>query len=478
MSTFWGMSSLQTSLLILGASGDLSKRLLLPGLATLLEVKTDWDVQLIGAGVEDISDADWKQQVRESFENAQASKNEDEGAEAEATLSDRLQAVVDASSYRKADVTSADDLRALLADCEHDPAIYFALPPAVTEKSCEVLKDLDLPSGTRLALEKPFGTDAASAEHLNDVLHSFLPEERIHRVDHFLGRSTVLNLLGLRFANRIIEPLLSSQHVERVDIVYDETLGLEGRARYYDKAGALVDMIQSHLLQVLAVVAMEAPASIDADDLRTQKELVLRAVRPWGGDVVAAGKRARYTAGKIGDRELPSYVDEDGVDPSLGTETLAQLKLEIANWRWAGVPFTLRSGKALGKQRREILITFKDSPHVPLGLSGAERPDRLCIWIAPDEMQLELNVNGPGDPYTIDHTALEVSFNPGRLSAYGEVLAGVLEGDATLSVRGDSAVQGWKVVEPFLAVWRDGTTPLDDYAAGSEGPDAWDNIDA
>ncbi len=473
------MASLQTSLLILGASGDLSKRLLLPGLATLLEVKTDWDVQLVGAGVEDLSDSDWKQLVHDAFTNAQASKNEeDEGASGGSRLSERLQAVVDASSYRKADVTSADDLTALLGECQHDPAVYFALPPAVTEKSCEVLKGLDLPSGIRLALEKPFGTDAESAEHLNDLLHSFLPESRIHRVDHFLGRSTVLNLLGLRFANRIIEPLLSSQHVARVDIVYDETLGLEGRARYYDKAGALVDMIQSHLLQVMAVVAMEAPASIDADDLRTQKELVLRAVRPWGGDVVAAGKRARYTAGTVGDRSMPSYVDEDGVDPSLGTETLAQLKLEIANWRWAGVPFTLRSGKALGKQRREILITFKDSPHVPNGLSGAVKPDRLCIWIAPDEMQLELNVNGPGDPYTVDHTALTTTFNPGRLSAYGEVLAGVLEGDATLSVRGDSAVQGWKVVEPFLTAWRNGDTPLDDYAAGSDGPDGWDNIDS
>uniref|UniRef100_A0A942T9F3 Glucose-6-phosphate dehydrogenase n=1 Tax=Neobacillus citreus TaxID=2833578 RepID=A0A942T9F3_9BACI len=473
------MSSLQTTLLILGASGDLSKRLLLPGLATLLEVKDDWDVQLVGAGVEDLSDDEWKAQVRESFENAQASKNEeDEGAAGDTRLSERLRSVVAASRYRRADVTDADDLRALLGVCDHDPAIYFALPPAVTEKSCAVLKDLDLPSGTRLALEKPFGTDARSAEQLNELLHSFLPEERIHRVDHFLGRSTVLNLLGLRFANRVIEPLLSAQHVARVDLVYDETLGLEGRARYYDKAGALVDMIQSHLLQVLAVVAMEAPASIDADDLRTQKELVLRAVRPWGGDVVAAGKRGRYTAGTVGDRQLPSYVDEDGVDPSLGTETLAQITLEIANWRWAGVPFTLRSGKALGKQRREIVITFKDSPHVPNGLTGAELPDRLRIWIAPDEMQLELNVNGAGDPYTIDHTTLETTLNPGRLSAYGEVLAGVLEGDATLSVRGDSAVQGWKVVEPFLQAWRDGKTPLDDYTAGSEGPDSWDNIDA
>ncbi|WP_420365274.1 glucose-6-phosphate dehydrogenase [Curtobacterium sp. L3-7] len=472
------MASLQTTLLILGASGDLSKRLLLPGLATLLEVKTDWDIQLVGAGVEDISDADWKQLVHESFENAQASKDEDEGAEGTAKLPERLQSVVDASSYRKADVTDADDLKALLAACQHDPAVYFALPPAVTEKSCEVLKGLDLPEGTRLALEKPFGTDAASAEHLNDVLHSFLPEERIHRVDHFLGRSTVLNLLGLRFANRIVEPLLSSVHVDRVDIVYDETLGLEGRARYYDKAGALVDMIQSHLLQVMAVVAMEAPASIDADDLRTQKELVLRAVRPWGGDPLTAGKRGRYTAGTIGERSLPSYVDEDGVDPQIGTETLAQITLEIANWRWAGVPFTLRSGKALGAQRREIVITFKDSPHVPDGLTGVQRPDRLRIWIAPDQMQLELNVNGPGDPYTIDHTALEVSFNPGRLSAYGEVLAGVLEGDAALSVRGDSAVQGWKVVEPFLTAWQAGKVPLDDYPAGSEGPEGWDNIQA
>ncbi|MBT2503640.1 glucose-6-phosphate dehydrogenase [Curtobacterium sp. ISL-83] len=473
------MSSLQTTLLILGASGDLSKRLLLPGLATLLEVKADWDIQLVGAGAEDLDDAAWKQLVHDAFEDAQASKNEeDEGASGHATLSERLQRVVDASHYRKADVTSADDLTTLLGECDHDPAIYFALPPAVTEKSCEQLAHLDLPATTRLALEKPFGTDAASAEHLNDLLHSFIPEERIHRVDHFLGRSTVLNLLGLRFANRVIEPLLSSQHVERVDIVYDETLGLENRARYYDKAGALTDMIQSHLLQVLAVVAMEAPASIEADDLRSQKELVLRAVRPWKGDVIASGKRARYTAGTIDGRSLPSYVDEDGVDPSLGTETLAQLTLEIANWRWAGVPFTLRSGKALGKQRREILITFKDSPHLPVGLSGAERPDRLRIWIAPDEMQLEINVNGAGDPYTIDHTTLSTTLNPGRLSAYGEVLAGVLEGDATLSVRGDSAVQGWKIVEPFLTAWRSGDAPLDEYPAGSEGPENWDNIEA
>ncbi|PZE78447.1 MULTISPECIES: glucose-6-phosphate dehydrogenase [unclassified Curtobacterium] len=455
--------AIQTTLLILGASGDLTKRLLLPGLATLLDVKQDWDIELIGAGVDELSDEDWKQRVRESFSSAECS-------------GDRFEQIIAASHYRKTDVTSADDLGELLAQCSHAPAIYFALPPAITEQACEQLKGMDLPDGVRLAMEKPFGTDAASAEKLNELLHSFIPEERIHRVDHFLGRSTVLNLLGLRFSNRIIEPLLSSTHVESVDIIYDETLGLENRARYYDHAGALTDMIQSHLLQVLAVVAMEAPATLDADDLRTQKQLVFRAVKPWGDDPATAGKRARYTAGTVGDRQLPSYVDEDGVDPANQTETLAQMTVEVANWRWAGVPFTLRSGKALGEPRREIVINFRPSPHVPDGVGGEHEQDRLRIWIAPDEMSLELNVNGPGDPYVVDRAKLETKFNPGRLTAYGEVLAGVLEGDATLSVRGDSAVQCWRIVQPVIDAWRNGESPIDEYPAGSHGPSNWDNL--
>ncbi|MFZ7086841.1 glucose-6-phosphate dehydrogenase [Curtobacterium sp. RRHDQ10] len=454
---------IQTTLLILGASGDLSKRLLLPGLATLLDVKEDFDVQLIGAGVEDLSEDDWRGIVRDAFRSADCSGG-------------RFDEVAAKSTYTKADVTSADDLTALLGACDHDPAIYFALPPAITEQACAVLAKLDLPPQTRLAMEKPFGTDADSATKLNELLHTFIPEQRIHRVDHFLGRSTVLNLLGLRFSNRIIEPLLSSTHVESVDIVYDETLGLENRARYYDHAGALTDMIQSHLLQVLAVVAMEAPASLSADDLQSQKELVFRAVKPWGGDPATAGKRARYTAGTVGDRTLPSYVDEDGVDPDNETETLAQVTVEVANWRWAGVPFTMRSGKALGQQRREIIITFKPSPHVPDGVKGHHEQDKLRIWIAPDEMSLELNVNGPGDPYEIDRAKLETKFNPGRLSAYGEVLAGVLEGDSTLSVRGDSAVQCWKIVQPVIDAWKHDESPLDEYPAGSSGPESWDNL--
>jgi glucose-6-phosphate 1-dehydrogenase len=465
-----------TTLLVLGASGDLSKRLLLPGLASLLDAREDLDVQLVGAGAEDLDDDAWTQLVRDAFTSM--SEAADEGAASTPQrLSDKLEQVITSSRYRKTDVTSAEGLKAVIAEADNDPAIYFALPPAITEKACEQLAHLDLPAGTRLAMEKPFGTDAASAEKLNELLHSFIPEDRIHRVDHFLGRSTVLNLLGLRFTNRIIEPLLSSMHVDSVDIIYDETLGLENRARYYDTAGALVDMIQSHLLQVLAVVAMEAPASLEADDVQTQKELVFRAIRPWGGDAATAGKRARYTAGRVGDRQLPAYVDEEGVDPSHGTETLAQVTLEVANWRWAGVPFNLRSGKALGAQRREIIITFKESPHVPSGMQGNCEPDRLRIWIAPDEMSLELNVNGPGDPYAIDRAELEAKFNPGKLTAYGEVLSGVLEGDSTLSVRGDSAVQCWRIVQPIIDAWKSDHSPLDEYAAGSQGPTNWDNLE-
>jgi glucose-6-phosphate 1-dehydrogenase len=456
--------TVKTTLLILGASGDLTKRLLLPGLGTLLDVKKDWDIELIGAGTDDLSDAEWKQVVTESFASVDCDGKQ-------------FKKVIANSKYVKADVTSESDLESLVEQCGSDPAIYFALPPAITEKACEVLSKLELPKDTRLAMEKPFGTDADSAEKLNELLHSFIPESRIHRVDHFLGRSTVLNLLGLRFSNRIIEPLLSSTHVDSVDIIYDETLGLENRARYYDHAGALTDMIQSHLLQVLAVVAMEAPASLSADDVQTQKELVFRAVKPWRERPSQSSHRARYTAGKVGDRKLPSYVDEDGVDPKNQTETLAQLTVEVANWRWAGVPFTLRSGKALGEQRREIIITFKPTPHLPDGMTGAKEPDRLRIWIAPDEMSLELNVNGPGDPYELDRAKLQTTFNPGRLTAYGEVLAGVLEGDATLSVRGDSAVQCWRIVQPFIDAWKKNKTPLDEYAAGSVGPDAWNNLE-
>ncbi|GAA4265598.1 glucose-6-phosphate dehydrogenase [Frondihabitans peucedani] len=448
-----------STLLILGASGDLSARLLMPGLGMLLTKEPERRVQLLGAGVEEISDADWKKRVKASFDS--------EGASGPA-----VEQLLATTTYMTSDVTAKDDLQALFDACEATPAVYFALPPAITEKACEQLATMDLPPETSLALEKPFGTDEESAKHLNALLARIVPEGRIHRVDHFLGRSTVLNLLGLRFANRLIEPMLSNRDVESIEIVYDEQLGLENRARYYDHAGALVDMIQSHLLQVMAVLVMEAPATLRAEDLRDQKQLALRATRIWEDDPTSS-RRARYSAGTVDGRELPAYRDEDGVDPDLGTETLAEVVVEVRNMRWAGVPILLRSGKALASHRREIIVTFKAPSHVPPEFTTLRSADRLRICIAPDEMSLEINVNGPGDPYVIDRATLKTEFNAGDLPAYGEVLQGILDGDAALSVRGDAAVEGWRIVAPVLTAWKDGRVPLDEYPAGSDGPESW-----
>jgi glucose-6-phosphate 1-dehydrogenase len=415
---------------------------------------------LVGSGAEDWSDDQWRDTVRKSFSTVDAKGP---------AVTDLLKKTV----YRKADVTDRAQLQELIDVCAGAPALYFALPPAITAKACEVLSKMQLPAGIQLALEKPFGTDEKSARALNKLLATFVSEDQIHRIDHFLGQSTVFNLLGLRFANRIFEPLWNADNIARVDIVYDEELGLENRARYYDTAGALIDMIQSHLLQVLAVVAMEPPSSLSAPDLRDAKGIVIRATRVWNDSPVESSRRARYTAGTAGGEKMPSYADEPGVDPSRETETLAELTLEVNTWRWAGVPFTLRSGKALGSRRREIVITFKDAQRVPAGLRGAKEPTRLRFLLAPDAMSFELNINGPGDPHVIERGVLQAEFGEGELLAYAEVLEAVFDGDPTLSVRGDTAEECWRIVAPVLAEWKKGQVPLDTYAAGSHGPASW-----
>ncbi len=449
------------TLLLLGASGDLAGRLLMPALGQLLDAEPERrSIVLVGAGSEDWDAATWQQRVRSAFESAKVS-------------SETIDAVLSSTRYSKADVTSADDMKSLIEASPPAPALYFALPPAVTENACKALQQLSLPPGTTLALEKPFGTNEASAASLNDQLANLVPETQVHRIDHFLGRSTVLNLLGVRFANRLFEPLWSNEHIDRVDIVFDEQLTLENRARYYDNAGALTDMIQSHLLQILALVAMDPIAEVNAVDLRDAKAQALRACQPWQGDPVKASKRARYTAGSIEERAVPNYADEPGVDPARNTETLAELTVEVANWRWAGVPFRLRSGKALAERRKEVVITFKPLPHLPVGLHGEPIPDRLRLVMQPDRVSLETNMNGPDDPFSLDRVALAADLNPGRLPAYGEVLAGMLDADPLLSVRGDTAEECWRIVDPVLEAWRSNSVPLDEYAAGSSGPTSW-----
>jgi glucose-6-phosphate 1-dehydrogenase len=449
-----------TTLCILGAAGDLTSRLLLPALGELLTEEPQRRLRLIGAGIDDLDDDKWRAIVDKAFAAAKAS-------------GPAVDAVRSAATYRRTDITDSDDFAGLLSECSGHIALYFAVPPGIAAKGCRALERVELPDRLILGLEKPFGTDEASARALNEQLSQLVPEPQVYRIDHFMGRSTVLNVLGLRFANRVFEPVWSNDHIDAVTIRYDETLGLEGRAGYYDQAGAMVDMIQSHLLQVLAVVAIDPPATLDAVDFRDAKAAALRATKVWDDDPVANSRRARYTAGSVGDRQLPAYADEGGVDPSRDTETLAEVTFEVGTSRWAGVPFTLRSGKALGEKISEIVLHFKPVSHLPQGFEGSTAPAVLRLSLGPDRMSLELNLTGPGEPFHLDRATIGAEFGEGERRAYSEVLEGILDGDPTLSVRGDTAEQCWRIVQPVLDAWRSGAVPLDEYPAGSNGPVDW-----
>jgi glucose-6-phosphate 1-dehydrogenase len=445
------------TLIILGAGGDLASRLLMPGLASLLASSRGEEMQLIGVDRAPLSDAKWKSVVTKAFKGSPSAL----GAK-----------VAERSFYLQGDASSGADLMRAINAATGRVALYFALPPAVAALACAALADEKLPSGIVFALEKPFGTDLASARALNRLLQRELPEEQVFRVDHFLGKSTVLNLLGLRFANRMFEPLLSAQNVSHVEIVFEEALALEGRAGYYDKAGALIDMIQSHLLQVLALATMEPPSSVSSEDLRGGMAQALRATRPWAKNGTES-RRARYSAGKIGRRALPAYASEPGVDPARQTETLAEITVAVDTWRWAGVPFVLRSGKAIGDPRQELIFTFRDVPHLPTGFSGPSRQAKLRVGFNPGRLTVDIVTNGRDDPFDLEWDTMVSEFAPSELQTYGEVLAELLAGDPTLSVRGDVAEECWRIVSPVIAAWKKNAVPLDSYPAGSSGPKSW-----
>lgn len=452
------------TLLLLGASGDLTARLLLPGLGALLSKhELAGGLQLIGSALDDWDDQRWRGQVSESFGSVDASGNQ-------------LDTVLDTTRYLQADVTDQDDLQTLIDAAQGRLIIYFALPPAITEQACQALERAGVPDDTELLIEKPFGSDAESAAELNALVNRLVPEEQIHRIDHFVAMATVLNILGLRFANRMIEPVLNNQHVASVDVIYDESLTLEGRADFYDSTGALVDMMQSHMLEVLALFAMDPTPTLGAEDIRDGKAQVLRSTHIWDDDPLTYSRRARYTAGTIDDRQVPSYVDEAGIDPSRNTETFAEIVVAVETWRWSGVPFRVRSGKSIGSPRAEITVTFKAPPHIPEGMDGYTSPDRLHIGInlGANELGIDLNITGPGDPFRIDPVRLQEAFGAGELPPYGEVFKGILvDGAAPLSLRGDMVVRSWEIIEPVRQAWQDNQVPMRQYQAGSPGPTGW-----
>lgn len=450
-------------LVVLGATGDLTGRYLLTALAELVAARSlPGDLDIVGVDRREWDTARFRDHAATRLRRHAAHL----GADARRALVERL-------SYVAGDVTDAASLAGAFGTDLDASVAYLALPPAVFAPAIEALAGIGLSYQSRIVVEKPFGTDLASAQGLNGLLHRHFPEETVFRVDHFLGKQTVQNILGLRFANRLFEPSWNRHHVGAVDIVWDETVALAGRAGYYDHTGALRDVIQNHLLQLLCFVAMEKPAALDGKELRDRKVELLRAVRPLSpAEVLASTRRGRYRAGHVRGLDVPDYVQEPGVDPAGRTETFAEVTLFVDNDRWRGVPFRLRTGKALAADRREINLTFLPVPDALFGQEGEPPVNRLSLRMGPDRMVLDLALNGAGDPFCLEAAALELTLAPQDISAHARLLVEALEGDPALSIRGDEAEECWRIVGPIVDQW-DGTgPPLLDYAAGSTGPTA------
>jgi glucose-6-phosphate 1-dehydrogenase len=435
------------SLIIFGASGDLAGRFLLPALATLqASGRLAEDFTIVGTAREPWDDAAFRRHGTECLV-----------ANAGDVPREHRDALTRSLRYQPADLADAHEVATVVGRAGDGPvAAYLALPPGLFAAAVTALGAAGLPTGSRIALEKPFGESLAEAVALNATLADTIGdagEQAVFRVDHVLGMATVRNLLALRCRDALLGAVWDSAHIEQVEVRWEEDLALEGRAGYYDDAGALKDVMQNHMLQVLTLLAMEPPEGPGERELRDAKVAVLRAARA----PTKRTRRARYGAGRIGDRAVPAYVDEEGVDPARGTETFAEMMLELDMTRWRDTRFVLRAGKALRARRKEAIVRFRaDAP--------GRTPEELRIGIdGPRDIALRLN---GAAPITLTGTPPAPDVPP-----YGCVLLDLLEGGSTLAVRGDGAEEAWRVVEPVLTAWRDGLVPLEEYPAGSDGPD-------
>lgn len=440
-------------LALFGATGDLAGRFLLPTLARLLAARELPDgFEIVGAAREALDDDGFRRLASDQL-----------GRHAPDVPTDVRAGLVEVLRYLPVDLSDPASVARVVAGDARPVAAYLALPPSTFATVVRTLAAVELPDGSRIVLEKPFGEDLESAVALNDLLARVAGEDAVFRVDHVLGMATVHNLIGIRLANRVLEPLWNSTHVEQVDILWDETLAVEGRARYYDDTGALEDVIQNHLLQILCLFAMEPPSSVSPNELRDRKVDVLRSVRTLtADDVVDRTTRGRYA----------TYIDEEGVDPTRGTETFAEVLLELDSPRWSGTRFLLRTGKALGRRRKGVIVRFRPAPSLPFGPDVGVPPcNELRIGLdGPESFALHLTGSAPGPPPHLVPLVLSAALPAGELPAYSHVLLHVLQGDSTLSIRGDEAELAWRIVTPIIDAWADGRVPLQEYPAGSSGP--------
>ncbi len=474
-------------MVIFGATGDLTRRMLGPALYNLARERLlPLNFSVVGVARRPIEDADFRKSLREGIDRHSRS-----GA-VEHTIWESLVDNIDYVPVEFGDAAAYTRLaeRLLAIDKERGTAgnrvFYLATPPSTYPGIIEQLGAAGLdrsPAGsggeTRIIIEKPFGHDLESARALNVQVHRVFEERQVCRIDHYLGKETVQNLLVFRFANGMFEPIWSRHSIDHVQITVAESVGVEGRGGYYEQAGALKDMFQNHILQLLALTAMEPPVALEADAVRDEKVKVLRAIRPMNGDAVLARTvRGQYAAGYAGGRTVPGYREEESVSPTSTTETFAALKFEIDSWRWAGVPFYLRSGKRLPRRVTEIAVVFKEAP-LPLFTGGGQDhigANLLAFRIQPDEgIALRFAAKQPGFQTTLRWVTMDfrygTSFGVEPPAAYERLLLDAMLGDATLFTREDEVEAQWRIITPIDEAWKEAPVKaLPAYEAGSWGP--------
>ncbi|KDO00099.1 MULTISPECIES: glucose-6-phosphate dehydrogenase [Pseudomonas] len=476
------------NLFLFGANGDLVKRLLMPALYNLSrDGLLDKGLRIIGVDHNAATDGEFAARL-EAFmrERDKASQG------ASKCLDDKLWArLAKRIGYLTGDFLDQATYQAIAERIRSNPSanavFYLATSPRFFSEVVQRLGAAGLLDETdgfrRVVVEKPFGSDLASAEALNTCLLKVMSEKQIYRIDHYLGKETVQNILVSRFSNGLFEAFWNNHYIDHVQITAAETVGVESRGGFYDNTGALRDMVPNHLFQLLAMVAMEPPAAFGADAVRSEKAKVIGAIRPWSKHMALKNSvRGQYSAGKQGRKKVPGYREEPRVEPDSNTETFVALKVMIDNWRWVGVPFYLRTGKRMSVRDTEIAICFKPAPYAQFRDTEVERlkPNYLKIQIQPNEgMWFDLQAKRPGPALAMENVELGFAykdfFKMQPSTGYETLIYDCLTGDQTLFQRADNIENGWRAVQPFLDAWKEGGE-VQPYAAGENGPTAADEL--